>query len=467
MLHNVQWKKSGAEVVRIVIILAFLVSSLVRLYVVNFAEYNCAPHDLGPSYGTENYESRYEGHLGYIWSIKMSGGLSQDDPRERTCFYNPPLFYALEAGVWNLAEELGVSDNQAHELLQWIPFLAVELALLVMILIMKEVGVGGYALALASILLLFHPEMTILSIIVNPDAMSLMFSVLSIYFMIRWYKAREGKMLWMVLDALAIGLGMMTKLTVVLVAIPMAVFFLYELVNRCRREGKAGFLDLFKQYLVFLLISVPLGLYWSVRNFLKFRLSPTYVPLVTDDSIKILDENSSLLKRLNPLAGYYDISITWDTARQYNIWKHTLQTSLIDEYYLPWNMSLLRVMMYLAVFLSLVLTVFFIIGIFKKRDLSAPLRLFLAGFYLLYILYYVRFCFNFPHLCTMNYRYIPVTLLFAAIGLGWFSEEDKRAEEEGRRTRGSRIISRIALLGSGCGILLFSVGAVLLWFLAL
>ena len=76
MLHNAQWKKSGAEVVRIVIILAFLVSSLVRLYVVNFAEYNCAPHDLGPAYGTENYESRYEGHLGYIWSIKMSGGLS-------------------------------------------------------------------------------------------------------------------------------------------------------------------------------------------------------------------------------------------------------------------------------------------------------------------------------------------------------------------------------------------------------
>jgi len=50
--------------------------------------------------------------------------------------------------------------------------------------------------------------------------------------------------------------------------------------------------------------------------------------------------------------------------------------------------------------------------------LDMGIRCFLLIGYAVLFISYINFCYNFPHQCTMNFRYMVLTVLFPAVAAG-------------------------------------------------
>ena len=81
----------------------------------------------------------------------------------------------------------------------------------------------------------FHPSFILFSGSINNDALSVVFILGAVLWTLKWYEKQtwEG----IVKIALCIGLGMMTKLSSAMVAIPVAAVFLVVLVRQQRQKN--------------------------------------------------------------------------------------------------------------------------------------------------------------------------------------------------------------------------------------
>ena len=126
--------------------------------------------------------------------------------------------------------------------------------------IFQRLGLKGWRLTLATFLFCFLPFYAYIPFIYNNDAMSLMFALTSLYFALRYY--RSEKLLDLIVAAVAMGLGMMSKINAVLFAVPIAFVFLYDLIVKIKhKEGVKKFI---LQMCVFALIVFPLGLWYPI-----------------------------------------------------------------------------------------------------------------------------------------------------------------------------------------------------------
>ena len=118
-----------------------------------------------------------------------------------------------------------------------------------------------------------------------------------------------------------------------------------------------------------------------------------------------------------------------DTRYNHNVWMQTLSTSLFDEMTLfgedtlGWKASL--GLLFAALASGLAGLGGFTARCFRsglqKRERAA--HWFLFGYALLLGLYYVKFCLDFPYMCTFNARYVISLLPACALGIGELREK--------------------------------------------
>lgn len=75
--------------------------------------------------------------------------------------------------------------------------------------------------------------------------------------------------------ALLYGLGVMTKISCAIVAVYTIIVFLGKLWRSSNKKDIVGWM---KKYFCFGAVSLPLGLWYSVRNYIKFQQPLSYVP---------------------------------------------------------------------------------------------------------------------------------------------------------------------------------------------
>lgn len=406
----------------VAIIVVIIMSTWVRINSIRIMGYNCAPHDLGV-FNTDapEDEAQYKGHLGYIYYLYYYGHLPTMDPRDNECFYNPPLFYSVEAVFWRLLESVGLSIHAIAEALQWVTLLCATIAVMAMILTLYKLKVRGLPLLFMTILISFHPEFTSLALSLNPDAMAMMFTALIVLLSLWWYQ-KPGYFKILLL-ALCYGLGMLTKLSVVLIAPATAFLFLLAFVQEKAENDFVSRKKLALEYVLFLVISVPIGMFWSIRNFLQYGMSFTYIPEMSYiEWLNIPQQSQGLLKRLGfpAMALWREVHFSETPDLEYNIWVQTFKTALVDEKYLVctstyWNLFL-HLVLFASVMLAVFLNVAFIVMLLKKGTYTRPIKVFLVLIYSVVLLQYIKFCFDYPQTCTMSFRYIPIVLLFPALG---------------------------------------------------
>lgn len=362
------------------------------------------------------------GHLAYIQYLYENWRLPDMDPTTVYQFHHPPLHHTICA-LWMKFCSFFITDLQKlEESIQAVPFLCSLLILLVLLRILRLFALRERTVTWIMAVFAFHPTLILFSGSVNNDCMALLFQLLVIDAAMRWYRKPTVKHI--IYIGLAIALGMLTKLTVAQMAIPLSILFLYQLYEK-RAQWKTWLF----QYLIFGLVSIPLGMSFSVRNLIKYRVPFVWVYTLPEDSWQYVG-NYSLWERffLPSLAEIKDSILHMRIGFGYNVWVQLFRTSVLGE----WNMdgvgkAVKLVSLFLIVagaVLALLAMVGFVKNFVKKnpRILFAD-RLFFTMTYLIVMGCYLQFAWQFPQQCSMHFRYIPVTLLLPAAGLGFWREE--------------------------------------------
>ena len=257
-----------------------------------------------------------------------------------------------------------------------------------------------------------QPVLVMMSGAMNNDGLSYMFFFLALLYGIRWYK-NEGY-LNIILIALFIGLGMITKLSIGFIAFIIGPMFLVKFIKKIK-EKKA--LKLIPMFIVFSLIVFPLGLSYAIRNYILFDQSFTYVLDFGRDSWlhEVIKEKSIYERFFSlPLTQLiHKTQVIFHDYQEYNIWVDLIKTSIFEEY--PYGHSPLACvfagvmfLINLPYWLILLPCLGFVIYKLIKKEYEGDkfITYISIGLIILALVSYVSFCIKMPYSCTSNFRYI-------------------------------------------------------------
>lgn len=448
-------------------------------------------YDLGSAVPEEGI---FTGHLGYIFYLFTNKGLPDFDPREVYQFFHPPLHHTVSA-LWMGVVSL-FTDNR-HLWMEWLQVLPLVYSVLILFVIRqicKEFKLQGKALLFVMLVVSFHPSLIFMAGSINNDCLALLFQFATIWLALCWYRNRSYKNILGI--AFCISLGMLTKLSVGMFAIPVAFLFLYVLITEWREKVQgtqssitaAGGVRIKEgaqyriwkcipgkrilQYVVFGAVCIPIGLSWAVRCLLRFGMPLTYVNHLPEESWQYVG-NYSLLERFfipNPITFLSNLA-HGSLGFGENVWVQLFRTAALGECDLStfpfWGKMIALLMLAVAFVLAVWAFVLFIrVFVFgKQKDfpvLDMGKRCFwLIGYAVLFISY-LNFCYNFPHQCTMNFRYMVPTVLYPALAAGLAMQHRLETDE----TQGARPKWCICLQGLTAAYAVISILTIIVWCIA-
>ena len=358
------------------------------------------------------------GHAGYIEYLIQNMHLPDFRPSTRWQFYHPPFHHTVSAAWISICENVfGASRNFARESLQMLMLFYSMAAVIIVYKLLKHFGFTGKALVLPLALFAFHPAYILSAGAINNDQIANLLTVLTILLVVRWTK--EPTLRNIIPIALSVGFAMMSKLNAALIAPAIAAVFLWYLAKNLKKWK-----NIFLQYGIFLLISVPIGLFWSVRNLIRWGMDPTYVPFIGESNQFVGDD---IIGRLTNFEGkqFFPVFENWirqgSDFDEYNpnvaILKNSLFGEEINANHFPGRNDAVPTMLFwLALVLALlgvVLTVWFMFR--KNTRIELHDKAFMAGFWAFSMYYFYLFCFLYPNTCTQNFRYIYHLLSISAV----------------------------------------------------
>jgi len=392
-----------------------IISSIIRLIYIIITPVGTRQHDLG--YATRLDDGLINpGHLGYVEYIAKFHHLPDFDPFSIFSYHHPPVHHIVASFFLSFGKAIGINEPELYELIQ-IPCLIYSiLTVIITYLTFKLFTKDEKKIILPLLFVALNPGLIYMTGSINNDMFATMFAFLAVYLSIKWiklgYKNRE-----LFEIALCLGLGMIIKPNVVVLAIPMALVMLMHFIDEIKSKRT---LKCIGKYCIFALISLPIGLSWTIRNIIRFGVTPG-VPAS------------------NPLQYYGDyplwellgipvksaISFPFHAERAaycHNAWQILIKTMLFTEIWpadISKPMLLLCQILYVSSFILII--ALFISSIahsiirIKKGDTAIGSYL-LSGIIAVFITY-IMFILKYPSTCSCDFRYVAVSLLFFGISI--------------------------------------------------
>ena len=219
--------------------------------------------------------------------------------------------------------------------------------------------------------------------------------------------------------ALSIGIGLISKLNVAVLIFPMGMVMLSHFIKSIK-EGRL--ISCIKQYLLFAVISLPIGLSWTVRNLIRFASKPG-ISSATPESNQYL--GSYPLSEIIGLPVKSSISFPFHSENAvycHNAWSILFKTSLFSEMF-PEDITapalmFCRLAFIIAVLLGFVCAILSLtLPIVRIKNGDKDTGLFLLAGYASVLITYVLFVIKYPYTCSCDFRYVPTALLYAAVSL--------------------------------------------------
>lgn len=404
-------EKRCQQYIKVIVWFAVFLRSLFALK----AHFSINAHDAG-ILGFSPFTFNDTGHLAYIDHLIKYKSFPVIDITnvlgEPSQFYHPPVFHMIAAFLKVIVNSLGLSDFVAYEVIQQVNMTFSCVSLFVCVKIFDELELSGKGKLIATMLCAFNPGFITIGTEMNNDCLMTLFCLLSILYTLKWMKRQTWKNIILIMIFLV--LGMLTKTSAVLIAPAIGMAFLYKLIT-----SKDTRIHLIKQYVFFAMTSIPLGLSWVLRNYIRFSVPFNYVPSLEKTDLQYVG-NVSALKRLllpsieqlsNSHVDYY----RYPSSKFSNIWGQMFQTMNFDEGILWHSSTALSVLMNVSsIILYIVLLVLFIKFLIRKYDTEK--RLVLGFTYFTLMIMFVAFAFQYPWVCSMNFRYIAVTWVALVAG---------------------------------------------------
>lgn len=359
------------------------------------------------------------GHAVYIKYLMDNLSLPDFDPREVFQFYHPPLYHTV-AAIWlKCCEWIGMSWERATEALQFFTLFCSMSCLWISYRIGQALQIHKTGLLIGTALVACHPTFFLLSGSVNNDILSVAFALGAILWTIRWYQSPSFRRILAI--ALCIGLGMMTKLSVAMVAPAIALVFLAKLIEERKKPGRT-----LAQYGAFAAVCFPLGLWWSIRNWVLFKMPVNYVPdLGGETNFQFIGDRSWQERLFGSQWEWDKVFERWgDPYYEFEPHVGLFKTALFDEKDFTSVFSeQLKIPCIVLFYLSLLLVALSIVALLwflfrKENKQPIPIRMMIGGLYLLLLVSYYQFCFQYPYTCTMNARYVVPLIALGCLLIG-------------------------------------------------
>ena len=360
------------------------------------------------------------GHLGYIRQIYDNFIPAQFDPRQKWQFYHPPLHYYIEALFLRLQTLSGLNIITASYNLQYPTLLYFLFTFITSKKIAEEFNLTKIPQLIVLLIMAFSPAFVMVSNYMNNDMLSVLFIMLCILHSIRWYKNRTLKNI--ITIALCFGFGMLTKLSVWMAAIPIAVLFIAALIENLKSKEFKSFWKLFRQMCVFLCVAAPLALYWSLRNLIRFGVPIGFIPQSMEASNYIHVPIMQRLFDFNP--HQFDITAVASHTRdfgynEYNPLVALIKSSSSDicsaENFEKKFFHIDSIVLWIAIVLCTVSFVCMVYILIKKNTLPPVYKIMLSATYITILLSYYIFCIKYPDTCTEDIRYASPLIFIGAV----------------------------------------------------
>ena len=264
--------------------------------------------------------------------------------------------------------------------------------------IFEKLKINNHWRYLGDLIIASHPSLIIFSGSINNDCLLVFLQALIILELIIWYRDSSYKNI--IILAITTGLCVMTKANGAIMAIPILYVFIKKFIILYKDKKISK--KFFYQMGLFLIISLPIGLWFQVRNMILF------------DTVKIPTPNERLSLREIPLIkrllGFNIMNLFRfvDFESDYNIFILILKTTVFGEF--SYNDMLFIIPMLLVTnILLIIIGLFYIITyIFKKKNFIINI-LFIT--WITSLIMEIIFNIKYPYICTANFRYIVISLL--------------------------------------------------------
>lgn len=347
------------------------------------------------------------GHAAYILNLMELGSLPQSSEIQ---LYQQPFFYI----IGSLVSKVLNGVLRCNEAFFWVDATKVvscfaSCGMLYLTNGLSDVlQIKGRERNIALIVVAFLPAFYLAGGMVSPDALTGFMMTLAWYLTLCWYQDCSWKNT--IFLAITYGLAMLTKNSCGVIAIFTALLFVSKLIEEVKA---ARGIFIVVKYFVFAAISLPLGLWYSVRNYIRFQQPLGYVLEIGEDSFTYTGQYS-MIARL--------IGIDWknllqtpyaDVGEDYNAPVYFLKSALFGEFTYSVE-GMIPVLLLLAAFILSIGVVAEIVSELKGKVYDGEGK----GILIICLLYYgsiVGFNIRYPHACSMDYRY----MLFLTIPAGF------------------------------------------------
>lgn len=403
-------KKLKLEYIKI-----FIFGILFFVYIGYILNTNCGTRQ----HDTRSLDWQYGGHLGYIGYILENLKLPDFNPIEKWCFSNPPLFYIVSAIFVKFQNLIGRDGYLAIENLQ---YLTVSFALIFNLYVYRILEILDIKKIKYYIVLFvgLSPAIVYLSGSLNNDILSIMLSTMAIYYTIKWYK--NIKIYDLLKIALAISFAIMTKINSAIIAFPIGIIFFIKLIKE-----RGNFKKYILYYFIFAIIALPIGLWFPVKNLIKYNIPITYVQTVVEK-----EENPGYIGNKDVFERFFKIdkehlqtvNLKFEKGKSdYNILISTLKSFIVDEQIDYSQNLLLQISIYAMFFINIIMIVLFIIS-FCKNQIKVE-DIFLYMILIFEFAFYIKFCFEYPYAFSMNFRYIVLTIIPIMVSISKYAQNNK------------------------------------------
>ena len=356
-----------------------------------------------------------KGQAGYIEYFLENHHMPDFDPREKWGFFQPPLHHVL-AAIWldiqyAAGRLLGWSLDRCRENVQILTLIYGCLCTWIGSKCLKFFDLTLRAYLCAVSLLACAPCFIFLSGSINNDLLCILLQIAGMYFFFVWMKKRNMKTI--IPAAIFMGLSMMAKLSGIMLAAPMGCMMMYYLFIAIKGKDKKEILGVIEQYLVFALISIPLGVFFPVRNLVIFGIPLTFTPKVGEpiEGVTFFERIFSPGSERTP---FVCMQATGHPYDEFNVPLAIIKTALFGEAVFsdvsPFAALTGWVLLISAAILA-VLTFWALLHALKKRD---PYGIFMVIYILFSFAFLVNLCFKTPNFSSQDFRYIAHVIIPAA-----------------------------------------------------
>ncbi len=351
------------------------------------------------------------GHFGYILNI-IEGHLPQNNGEQ---FYQPPLFHFVSSIFVKLG--MSLSKNNIELSIQFTQIVNASVYCFMMIAFKNfigEIGLSEKSQKYVALLVAAFPNYMLMGLRGNNDMFATFFMLLCVINTYRWYKNRDMKTI--VCLAFSFGLGMMSKISVGLMAVITGPVMIYCLVKDFRAKK---YRDIVLQLAVFAVICIPLAMWYPIRNLILFDQPFNYVQRLKED-IPIYRGNTEWYKRF---FGFNPIRLIKDPFFHYpegdNVFEYLLKTSLYSEYAYKNNAVMGSVFMFVNIITVIASLASMVAVAVKGKTITKELRFGLLALWIVSMAAYIQFNISYPYLCTADFRYVALTTVVGAIYIGY------------------------------------------------